>query len=114
MVSHTLPLSRVPSGSLNLVSLSILGVKSQEVLIGMSELLMTYLESRLMHLIVNIHSVRLYYSKYSLIRHNSFSKKLIWRLNEFGELTGYSIVLVHYNDAGKLYWIEIKVWRIKR
>ena len=31
----------------------------------------------------------------------------IWWINEFGGLTGYSLVLVHYIGTGKL-------WRIKR
>ena len=31
----------------------------------------------------------------------------IWRINKFGRLTGYSLVLVHYIGTGKL-------WRIKR
>ena len=31
---------------------------------------------------------------------HSFSK--IWWINEFGELTGYTLVLVHYIGTGKL------------
>ena len=31
----------------------------------------------------------------------------IWWINEFGKLSGYSLVLVHYIGIGKL-------WRIKR
>ena len=30
----------------------------------------------------------------------------IWRINNFGRLTGYSLVLVHYIGTGKLWWIE--------
>ena len=30
----------------------------------------------------------------------------IWWINEFGELTGYSLVRVHYIGTGKLWWIK--------
>ena len=39
-----------------------------------------------------------------LTHRNSFQR--IWWINEFGGLTGYSLVLVHYIDTGKLWWIK--------
>ena len=30
----------------------------------------------------------------------------IWWINEFGGLTRYSLVLVHYIGTGKLWWIK--------
>ena len=30
----------------------------------------------------------------------------IWWIHEFGGLTGYSLVLVHYVGTGKLWWIK--------
>ena len=45
------------------------------------------------------------YSECSLIRRNSFSKNA--RIDEFGRLTGCSLVLVHYIGTEKL-------WQIKR
>ena len=44
------------------------------------------------------------YSEHSLICHNSFPKNKV--INEFGGLTGYSLVLVHYIGTGKLWWIK--------
>ena len=44
------------------------------------------------------------YGGYSLIRRNSFWK--MWWINEFGGLTGYSLVLVYYIGTGKLWQIE--------
>ena len=40
------------------------------------------------------------YSEFSLIRFQT-----IWWINEFGGLTGYSLVLVHYSGTGKLWQI---------
>ena len=45
--------------------------------------------------------------EFSIICHDliSFEKK-ISRINEFGELTGYSFVPVHYTSIGELWWVN--------
>ena len=47
------------------------------------------------HAYMHVHKYTYVYSEFSLIRHNSFFQR-IWWINEFGVLTGYSLVLVHY------------------
>ena len=47
----------------------------------------------------------LVYSEYSLVCYNLFTKNV--GINKFDGLTGYSLILVHYIDTGKL-------WQIKR
>ena len=51
---------------------------------------------------MHVRSLEIKYSESAAIH---FRK--IWWINEFGGLTGYSLVLVHYIGTGKL-------WRIKK
>ena len=52
--------------------------------------------------------VRTYVLLYTVNTHLSATIRFqrIWRINEFGGLTGYSLVLEHYIGTGKLWWIK--------
>ena len=47
-----------------------------------------------------VHTQVASYSEYSLLHHSSFSKNM--GIKDFGGLTGYPLVLVHYIGIGEL------------